>query len=62
MTNLRHLPHAFYSFTVILNQVKCQFDLMLFSSLQFQCLELLQQHEELEEKIQEYYTVCTQLE
>ena len=52
----------FTLYTVILNSVKCRFDLMLFSSLQFQCLELLQQHEELEEKIQEYYTVCTQLE
>lgn len=52
----------FTLYTVILNQVKCHFDLMLFSSLQFQCLELLQQHEKLEEKMQEYYTVCTQLE
>ena len=52
----------FALYTVILNSVKCRFDLMLFSSLQFQCLELLQQHEELEEKMQEYYTVCTQLE
>lgn len=52
----------FTLYTVIFNSVKCRFDLMLFSSLQFQCLELLQQHEELEEKIQEYYTVCTQLE
>jgi len=51
----------FTLYTVILNQVTCHFDLMLFSSLQFQCLELLQQHEELEEKIQEYYTVCIQL-
>lgn len=52
----------FTLYTVILNSVKCRFDLMFFSSWQFRCLELLRQHEELEEKIQDYYTVCIQLE